>query len=138
MALVNKINIANSQISNCDDFAKCFTDTLTNEIEDCSECRVVFDRYDPQSRKIMQDLTEQKKFLLYNRKFQILPEYHSFKRSSSFCQLKQRNELTEYLKKKLAQCMTEEYVIVYGNSLLTNVANLSFKRKRTPALCFMQ
>ena len=35
-----------------------------------------------------------------------------------------KNELTEYLNKKLAQCMTKEYVIVYGNSLLTNVANL--------------
>lgn len=62
MALVNKINIVNSQISNCDDLAKCFTDTLTDEIEDCSEYWVVFDRYDPQSRKIIQDLTEQKTF----------------------------------------------------------------------------
>ena len=51
MAIVNKINIANSQISNCVDFAKCVTDTTTNEIEDSDYCRVVFDRYDPQSLK---------------------------------------------------------------------------------------
>ena len=35
-----------------------------------------------------------------------------------------KNELTEYLSKELAQYMTKEYVIVYGNSLLKNVANL--------------
>ena len=46
MAMVNKMNIANSQISNYDDFAKCFTDMITNETED-----VVYDRYDPQSLK---------------------------------------------------------------------------------------
>ena len=34
MAIVNKINIANSQISNYDDFPKWFTDTLIDEIED--------------------------------------------------------------------------------------------------------
>ena len=31
MSIVNKINIANRQISNCDDFTKCFTDMTTNE-----------------------------------------------------------------------------------------------------------
>ena len=38
---------------------------------------------------------------------------------------KTKNELTEYLSKKLAQCTTKECVIVYGNSLLTVVANLA-------------
>ena len=51
MAIVNKINIANSQISNYDDFAKCFTDMITNETEDCGEFHVVYDRYNPQSLK---------------------------------------------------------------------------------------
>ena len=51
MAIVNKSNIANSQISNYDDFAKCFTDMITNETEDCDKCYVVYDRYDPQSLK---------------------------------------------------------------------------------------
>lgn len=49
MAIVNKINVANRQISNCDDFAKCFTDMTTNETEDCHESRVVINRYDQQS-----------------------------------------------------------------------------------------
>ena len=51
MAIVNKINIANSQIINYDDFAKCFTDIITIETEDCGEFRVVYDRYDPPSLK---------------------------------------------------------------------------------------
>ena len=51
MAVVNKINIAKSQISTYDDFAKCFTDMITIETEDCGEFRVVYDRYDPQSLK---------------------------------------------------------------------------------------
>ena len=51
MAIVNKINIANSQISNYDDFATCFTDMITIETEDCGEFRVVYDRYDQQSLK---------------------------------------------------------------------------------------
>ena len=46
MAIVNKINIANCQISNCDEFVM-----ITNETEDCSEFRVVFYRYDPHSLK---------------------------------------------------------------------------------------
>ena len=33
-------------------------------------------------------------------------------------------ELAEYLSKKLAQCVTKEYVIVYGNYLPRNVENL--------------
>ena len=44
MAIVNKMNIANSQISNYDDFAKCFTDMITNETEDCGGFHVVYDR----------------------------------------------------------------------------------------------
>ena len=51
MAIVNKINIANSQVSNYDDFAKCFTDMTTNETEDCGEFQIVYDRYDQQSLK---------------------------------------------------------------------------------------
>ena len=51
MAIVNKINIANSQVSNYDDFAKCFTDMITKETEDCGGFHVVYDRYDPQSLK---------------------------------------------------------------------------------------
>ena len=51
MAIVNKSNIANSQIGNYDDFAKCFTDMITNETEDCDKFHVVYDRYDPQSLK---------------------------------------------------------------------------------------
>ena len=51
MAIVNKINIANSQISNYADFSKCFTDMIPMETEDCGEFRVVYDRYDPQSLK---------------------------------------------------------------------------------------
>ena len=51
MAIVNKINIASSQISNCDDFAKCFTDIIANETDNCDEFWVGFDRYDPQSLK---------------------------------------------------------------------------------------
>ena len=43
MAIVNKLGIANSQISNCDDFAKCFTDMTANETGDCDEFRVVFE-----------------------------------------------------------------------------------------------
>ena len=48
MTIVNKINIANSQVSNYDE---CFTDIITNETEDCGEFHVVYDRYDPQSLK---------------------------------------------------------------------------------------
>lgn len=46
MAIANKINIANSQISNCDGFTKPFTDMITNEAEDCDEFSVACDRYD--------------------------------------------------------------------------------------------
>ena len=46
MAIVSKINIANSQLNNCDDIAKCFTDMITNKTEDCDKFRVEFDRYD--------------------------------------------------------------------------------------------
>lgn len=51
MAIANKINIANSQISNCDGFTKPFTDMITNEAEDCDEFSVVCDRYDAKSLK---------------------------------------------------------------------------------------
>ena len=72
--------------------------------------------------KIIQYLTKQKEFLLCIIRFLILLEYHTFQRSS--LSIKIKNELTEYLSNKLAQYTTKEYVIVYGNSLLTNVANL--------------
>ena len=51
MAIVSKINIANSQLNNCDDISKCFTDMITNKTEDCDKFRVEFDRYDPKSLK---------------------------------------------------------------------------------------
>ena len=51
MAIVSKINIANSQLNNCDDISKCFTDMITNKTEDCHKFRVEFDRYDPKSLK---------------------------------------------------------------------------------------
>ena len=51
IAIVNTINIANSQINNCDDIAKCFTDMIANETEDCDKFPSEFDRYDPQSLK---------------------------------------------------------------------------------------
>ena len=87
MAIVNKINIANSQISNYDDFAKCFTDMITSETEDCGEIRLVYDRYDPQSLKNNTRSNRKKNFLLCIIKFLILPEYYTFKRGSSFGQL---------------------------------------------------
>ena len=87
MAMVNKINIANSQISNYDDFAKCFIDMITIETEDCGEFRVVYDRYDPQSLKNNTRSNRKKNFLLCIINFLILPEYHTFKRGSSFGQL---------------------------------------------------
>ena len=90
MAIVNKINIANSQISNYDDFAKCFTDMITNETEDCGEFHVIYDRYDPQSLKNNTRYDRKKNFLLCIIKFLILPEYHTFKRSSSFSQLQKK------------------------------------------------
>ena len=90
MAIVNKINIANSQIINYDDFAKCFTDIITIETEDCGEFRVVYDRYDSPSLKNNTRSNRKKNFLLCIIKFLILPEYHIFKRGSSFGQLKQK------------------------------------------------
>ena len=51
MAIVNKMNIVNSQTSNYDDFAKCFSDMIANETEDCGEFHVVYDRYNSQSLK---------------------------------------------------------------------------------------
>ena len=62
MAMVNKMNIANSQISNYDDFAKCFTDMITIETENCGEFPVVYDRYDQQSLKNNTRSNRKKKF----------------------------------------------------------------------------
>ena len=51
MAKVSKINIANSQLNNYNDIAKCFADMITNKTEDCDKFRVEFGRYDPKSLK---------------------------------------------------------------------------------------
>ena len=75
------------------------------------------------NRKIKQDLRGQKEFLLCI----IVSDTTKISHLSTKLFLSSiitKNELSEYLKKKLAQCLTKEYVTVYGNSLLTNVANL--------------
>ena len=75
------------------------------------------------NRKIKQDLRGQKEFLLCI----IVSDTTKISHLSTklfLSSLITKNELSEYLKKKLAQCLTKEYVTVYGNSLLKNVANL--------------
>ena len=120
-----KDKVANSQITNCDDSAKCFTDMITNEIEDCDELWVGFDRYDSHSLKNNTRSNRAKGIsgVHYNVSYTTRRSQLSLKQFLS--SIITKNELTEYLSKKLAQCMTKEYVIVYGNSLPTNVANLN-------------
>ena len=88
MTIVNKINIANSQVSNYDDFAKCFTDIITNETEDCGEFHVVYDRYDPQSLKNNTRYNRKKELSAVHYKVSDTTKISiTFKRSSSFRQL---------------------------------------------------
>ena len=75
------------------------------------------------NRKIKQDLRGQKEFLLCIIVSDTTKILH-LSTKLFLSSLITKNELSEYLKKKLAQCLTKEYVTVYGNSLLKNVANL--------------
>ena len=60
MAKVSKINIANSQLNNCDDIAKRFADMITNKTEEWDKFRVEFGRYDlkPLKNKLRSNETE--------------------------------------------------------------------------------
>ena len=130
MAIVSKINIANSQLNNCDDIAKCFTDMITNKTEDCDQFRVEFDRYDPKSLKNK----------LRSNETEGLSAVH-YKVSDT------ARIIHRLTKQSLSSILTynKEYVTVHGNSLLINEANLNKllenyneEEQRTPALSGMQ
>ena len=105
MAIVSKINIANSQLNNCDDIAKCFTDMITNKTEDCDQFRVEFDRYDPKSLKNK----------LRSNETEGLSAVH-YKVSDT------ARIIHRLTKQSLSSILT--YVTVHGNSLLINEANV--------------
>ena len=102
MTIVNNINTANSQISNRDDLAKCFTDMITNGIEDCDQFWIGFHRYDPHSLKNNTRSNRTKELSAVQKVSYTTRTSHQFLSS-----IIEKNELTEDLSKKLPQCMTK-------------------------------
>ena len=114
MAIVNKINISSSQISNW----------VKNKTDDYDEFRVVFDRYDPKSLKNNTRSNRTKGLSAVYYKVSDTTRISHLSTKEFLSSIKTKSELTEYLGKKLAECTSKEYVVVYGNTLITNIGNL--------------
>ena len=84
---------------------------ITNETEDCDKLWVGFYRYDRHSLKYNTRFNSTKGLSAVHYKVSDTTRRSHLSPKQFLSSIITKNELTEYLSKKLAQCMTKEYVI---------------------------
>ena len=125
MAIVNKIDIKKSNIDNCLTFAINFVNIIQRLSSEFQEARVIFDRYDANSLKNLTRKSRTKNLNIIDYKVMDSTRISHLQTKDFLASLKTKNELTEYLSKKLCENLTIDYVVVYGASLFTNISDLN-------------
>ena len=123
MAFVNKIDIKKNEVQNCSDFGKCFVSRIQQEADGYHEVRVVFDRYEKKSLKA-NTRANRNKNVPVQYKITDATKIGHLKTKQLLSSIETKNELTAYLSHKLRSELNMDYVIVYGRTCLTNIADL--------------
>ena len=123
MAVVNKIDIKKSQIKTCKDFADTFVSIIKHEAVGYQEVRLVFDRYEKASLKAN---TREKRTQGLSVQYKVTDETQikHLTTKQFLSSIYTKNELTVYISQKLAAKINTDYVIVYGHTCVTNIADL--------------
>ena len=123
MAIVNKIDIKKNNINNCLDFAFSFVHLVEREVSQFDEVRVIFDRYDEDSLKSTTRDSRTKNYSAVHYKISDSTRIGHLKTKQFLASIDTKNELTEYLSKKLEEHLSVDYVIVYQQTVLTNLTD---------------
>ena len=120
MALVNKIDIKKSKIKTCLEFSDHFIKIVKRESTGFNEVRVVFDRYDETSLKNYTRSKRHKGEAVHYKVYDSTQIGHLTSKQF-LSSVKTKNELTIYLSKKLKDQLNVDFVIVFGNTCITNL-----------------
>lgn len=123
MAIVNRINIKKQKITNCAEFADQFINIIKREASGFDEVRVVFDRYKEKSLKA-NTRAKRTKGVSVQYKISDVTQIGHLVTKQFLSSIKTKNDLTEYLTKKLQLQLDVEYVIVYRMTCVTNILDL--------------
>ena len=128
MALVNKTDTKKSKIKTCREFSDHFIKIVKRESTGFNEIRVVFDRYDETSLKNYTRSKWNKREAVHYKVYDSTQiGYLTLKQFLS--SVKTKNELTIYLRKKLKDQLNVDFVIVFGNTCITNLDDLDSNLK---------
>ena len=124
MAVANRINIKKSKLKSCSDYASAFVNIIKREARDFHEIRVVL-------WQIHQQLTESNyvevnELTVYRcaTKFLMKTIIGHLSTKQFLSDIETKNDLTSYLGQKLALAININFVAVFRNACITNIASL--------------
>ena len=128
MAFVNKVNIKKNHIRNCEEFATCFIDIIDKETAEYYEVCIVFDRYQKDSLKgntrAARTAARTKGYSAVHYKASNATKIDHLETKDFLSSIETKKESTQYLSLKLNQHFVKDYVMVFDNTVLTNIADL--------------
>ena len=115
----------------CLDFAECFVNIINNETKEYDEVRIIFDRYGPESLKSNMRASCTLGLSAVRYKIADNTKIGHLETKEFISYIETKNDLTEYLNKKLQNVLNVDFVVVFGTTTLTNMAlfNPNFKKK---------
>ena len=124
MAFVNKVNIKKNYIRNCEEFASCFIDIIDKETAEYYVVRIIFFRYQKDSLKGNTREARTKGYSAVHYKASNATKIDPLETKDFLSSIETKKELTQYLSLKLSQHFVKDYVVVFDNTVLTNIADL--------------
>ena len=106
MAMANQVNIKKSNLSTCHDFAESFSDIILSHAKRYEEIRVVFDRYDGNSLKLQTRCSRINGIALVQYRVTDTTQISHLDIREFLASIHTRNELTEFLSRKLSVALT--------------------------------
>ena len=124
MTIVNKIDIKNSGIENCLEFASNFMDIIDKQASGFQEVHVIFDRYDADSLKNVTRKDRTKEFNALHYKVADSTRIAHLDPKEFLTSIQTKSELTKYLSEKLVQQLKVDYIVIHHKYLITNILDL--------------
>lgn len=124
MNFASKVNIKIFQLGPCLDFAECSISMITNEKRGYNEVMINLDRYGSKSLKSKAQAVCSKWLLSVQYNICHTTKIEHLENKNFISSIETKSDLIEYFSKKLKQNLTMNFVVVYGNTTLTNVHHL--------------
>ena len=119
MGVVNRVDIKKRGIKSCGDLVRCFLEIIDIETAEIDEVRIVFDEYRSNSLKTNTRTTRAKGCSAVHYRITDWTGIEHLTTKEFLSSIETKQELTEFLSKKLCEHILKDFVIVFKETVFS-------------------